>query len=91
MQVACADTALYALSIDCYHLLCPLRTLHSLARPMHPREDFVDKVVSMSGTYFLALLQGTTALQQAVHVSFLKPSFLLMYDHVECNICGNTQ
>ncbi len=61
MQVACANTALYALSIDCYHLLFPLRTLHSLARQMHPRKDFVDKV-GMSGTYFLALLNGTTAL-----------------------------
>ena len=54
MPVVCVDTAVYALSIDYYHYNFPMEDPAQLGSP---DAYFVDKVVSMLGTYFLALSQ----------------------------------
>ena len=46
MPVVCVDTALYTLTVDYYHSIFPLRTLHSWAYQMHPERVFWTKLLA---------------------------------------------
>ena len=90
MPVVCVDTAVYALSIDYYHYNFPIEDPAQLGSPDASQGGFCGQSCQhVRNLLSCTVTRNFAALQQAVHISFLNPSFLLMYDHVECNICGS--